>query len=148
MERRCGGRAWKQWNRLFSESNINWIRITTRGKQWSVRFSINFRNKVYRICEWIDMRWNGRKELEMRLKFWLEKQLNSNTMSWPVQDLRRDVIKHSNLVLIMIHDYKASTWRSEVVVVVQLLSCLQFFVTLWAAAHQASLSFTISQKWT
>ena len=31
-------------------------------------------------------------------------------------------------------------------VVVQLLSCVQLFVTLWTAAHQASLSFTISQS--
>ena len=32
------------------------------------------------------------------------------------------------------------------VVVVQSLSCVQFFVTPWTAAHQASLSFTISQS--
>jgi len=31
-------------------------------------------------------------------------------------------------------------------VVVQLLSCVQLFVTPWTEAHQASLSFTIS--WT
>ena len=31
-------------------------------------------------------------------------------------------------------------------VVVQLLSCVWFFVTLWTAAHQASLSFTISRS--
>ena len=30
------------------------------------------------------------------------------------------------------------------VVVVQLLSCVQLFVTPWPAAHQASLSFTTS----
>ena len=30
------------------------------------------------------------------------------------------------------------------VVVLQLLSCVQLFVTPWTAAHQASLSFTIS----
>ena len=33
-----------------------------------------------------------------------------------------------------------------VVVVVQALSRVQLFVTLWTAAHQASLSFTISQS--
>ena len=33
-----------------------------------------------------------------------------------------------------------------VVVAVQLLSCVQLFVTPWAAAHQAFLSFTISQS--
>ena len=33
-----------------------------------------------------------------------------------------------------------------VVVVVQLLSCIWLFVTPWTAAHQASLSFTISQS--
>ena len=31
-------------------------------------------------------------------------------------------------------------------VVVQSLSCLRLFVTPWTAAHQASLSFTISQS--
>ena len=30
--------------------------------------------------------------------------------------------------------------------VVQLLSCVQFFVTPWTSAHQGSLSFTISQN--
>ena len=30
--------------------------------------------------------------------------------------------------------------------VVQLLSCVRLFATLWTAAHQASLSFTISQN--
>ena len=38
--------------------------------------------------------------------------------------------------------FKASSRRT--VAVVQLLSCVQLFVTPWAAAHQASLSFTIS----
>ena len=38
-------------------------------------------------------------------------------------------------------------WKSQVVfVVVQSLSCVQFFVTPWTAAHQASLSFTVSQS--
>ena len=32
------------------------------------------------------------------------------------------------------------------VVVAQLLSCVQLFATPWAVAHQASLSFTISQS--
>ena len=32
------------------------------------------------------------------------------------------------------------------VVVVQSLSCVELFVTLWTAAHQPSLSFTISQS--
>ena len=32
------------------------------------------------------------------------------------------------------------------VIVVQLLSHVQLFVTPWTAAHQASLSFTISQS--
>ena len=34
----------------------------------------------------------------------------------------------------------------QYVVVVQLLSCVQLFVTPWTAAHQVSLSFTISQS--
>ena len=32
------------------------------------------------------------------------------------------------------------------VAVVQSLSCVWFFVTLWTAAHRASLSFTVSQR--
>ena len=32
------------------------------------------------------------------------------------------------------------------IVVVQSLSCVQLFVTLWTAAHQTSLSFTISRS--
>ena len=35
---------------------------------------------------------------------------------------------------------------SHLSVVVQLLSCVQLFVNPWTAAHQASLSFTISQS--
>ena len=37
-------------------------------------------------------------------------------------------------------------FSSSSVVVVQSLSLLQLFATLWTAAHQASLSFTISQN--
>ena len=36
---------------------------------------------------------------------------------------------------------------TNAIVVVQLLSCVWFFVTLWTAALQASLSFTISWSW-
>ena len=35
---------------------------------------------------------------------------------------------------------------SDVVFVVQSLSCVWLFVTPWTTAHQASLSFTISQS--
>ena len=38
-----------------------------------------------------------------------------------------------------LNDYKKS-------IVVQLLSCVRLFVTLWTTARQASLSFTISQS--
>ena len=38
----------------------------------------------------------------------------------------------------------SSIWSLEVVVVVQSLSCIHLFATPWTAAHQASLSFTIS----
>ena len=38
----------------------------------------------------------------------------------------------------------SSIWSLEVVVVVQSLSRIQLFATPWTAAHQASLSFTIS----
>ena len=36
------------------------------------------------------------------------------------------------------------SWIWRIVAVVQSLSCVQLFVTPWTAAHQASLSFTIS----
>ena len=38
------------------------------------------------------------------------------------------------------------TKRLVVVVVVQLLSCVQLFVIQWTSAHQASLPFTNSQS--
>ena len=37
-------------------------------------------------------------------------------------------------------------WICVAIVIVQLLSHVQLFVTLWTAAHQASLSFTVSQS--
>ena len=37
-------------------------------------------------------------------------------------------------------------YKCTYIVVFQLLSCVQLFVTPWTAAHQASLSFTISQS--
>ena len=37
-------------------------------------------------------------------------------------------------------------YKCTYIVVFQLLSCVQLFVTRWTAAHQASLSFTISQS--
>ena len=37
-------------------------------------------------------------------------------------------------------------WFSALTFVVQLLSCIRLFVTPWTAAHQASLSFTISRS--
>jgi len=37
-------------------------------------------------------------------------------------------------------------WHYFIFFVVQLLSCVQIFATPWTAAHQASLSFTISQS--
>ena len=37
-------------------------------------------------------------------------------------------------------------WRGVVILLFSLLSCAQLFATLWTAAHQASLSFTISQS--
>ena len=39
-----------------------------------------------------------------------------------------------------------SSIKEMLIVVVQLLSCVQLFVTPWTAACQASLSFTISQS--
>ena len=38
-------------------------------------------------------------------------------------------------------------WDTISVAVVQLLSCVQLFVTPWTAARQVSLSFTISRSW-
>ena len=45
------------------------------------------------------------------------------------------------------YTYWKSTWMSReklLVVIVQLLSCVQLFVTPWTGAHWASLTFTIS----
>ena len=58
--------------------------------------------------------------------------------------LSRDI-----MTLTMPADVMGSSWdpsMSESVVVVQLLSHVCLFVTPWTAAHQASLSFTISQS--
>ena len=41
--------------------------------------------------------------------------------------------------------FLSSVYGEMCVFVFQLLSCVQLFVTPWTAAHQASLSFTISQ---
>ena len=49
-------------------------------------------------------------------------------------------------------EYLAHYWHSiiflknEIMVVVQLLSCIWLFMTPWTAAHQASLSFTFTQS--
>ena len=61
----------------------------------------------------------------------------------------RLVSQHSDSVICMcvcvcIHMYTLSDSFPLFVVVVQLLSCVQIFVTAWTAAHQAPLSFTIS----
>jgi len=37
-------------------------------------------------------------------------------------------------------------WNVSIEIVVQLLSCVWLFLTPWTAAHQVSLSFTISQS--
>ena len=46
---------------------------------------------------------------------------------------------------LLVKGYKGSCWLKGPVVV-QSLSHVQFLVTPWTAAHQASLSFTISQS--
>ena len=57
--------------------------------------------------------------------------------------LRRHLFKGRNLIqLIIITASSKIFWN--VFVVVQLLSCVQLFVTPWTAARQASLSFTTS----
>ena len=43
-------------------------------------------------------------------------------------------------------DYRKDSVVYINIVVVQLLSCVQFFATPWMAAHQASLSFTFSKS--
>ena len=42
--------------------------------------------------------------------------------------------------------FLSSIYGEMCVVVIQLLSCVHLFVTLWTAAHQVSLSFTVSQS--
>ena len=48
-------------------------------------------------------------------------------------------------VHLILKDQRRS-FLKEGFVVVQLLSCVQLFVTPWTAAHQASLSFTVSRS--
>ena len=51
-------------------------------------------------------------------------------------------------MLIFKNQYTSSLFKAIglQIVVVQSLSCVQLFVTTWTVAHQASLSFTISQS--
>ena len=52
----------------------------------------------------------------------------------------------SYLVVMKKHVMFRISWHSSwYKVVVQLLSCVQLFVTPWTATHQASLSFIISE---
>ena len=44
------------------------------------------------------------------------------------------------------YGFRRQQGRSDWVFVVRLLSCVRLFVTPWTAAHQASLSFTISWR--
>ena len=60
-------------------------------------------------------------------------------------------IRGSHDCFLGLNSFARATHRSQeksslkfVLIVVQLLSCVQFFVTPWTAEHQASLSFTIS----
>ena len=49
-------------------------------------------------------------------------------------------------VLLAVADWKPNWWFQRIVLVVLSFSHVQLFVTPWTAAHQASLSFTISQS--
>ena len=52
----------------------------------------------------------------------------------------------SNGILISFEKYFPSVFLPPLFVFVQSLSCVELFVTPWTVAHQASLSFTISQS--
>ena len=56
------------------------------------------------------------------------------------------MVAASPMFLFKLTKRKCNYKCSSLLVVVQLLSHVQLFVTLWTAAHQASLSFTISQS--
>ena len=65
------------------------------------------------------------------------------------QDLFREVIIGSGLFSIPLSNCLLEKtvfffWKIIQAVVVRLLSCVQLFAILWTAAHQSSLSFTVS----
>ena len=60
--------------------------------------------------------------------------------------ITRTVTEVKLLSTLRMHRENVKAWLSRTLVVLQLLSCVWFFVTPWTAAHQASLSFTISQS--
>ena len=66
--------------------------------------------------------------------------------SFPRSSLKKHCLTKSRqrMVLFIIYGHYWLWW--SVRVVVQPLSCVQLFVTPWTAAHQASLSFTISRS--
>ena len=53
---------------------------------------------------------------------------------------------HYSFILLQLHIFFIS-WACPVVAVVHLLSHVTLFATLWTAAHQVSLSFTVSRRW-
>ena len=55
------------------------------------------------------------------------------------------IFDHLKLVQVFPH-FTLDVQLSSIGVVVQSLSCILLFVTPWTAAHQASLSFTISRN--
>ena len=72
--------------------------------------------------KWSEEEWKGRKVADMIIVKWLENF--HHLLSW----------------------MEKSLYNNHYFIVVQSLSHVQLFVTPWTAAHQASLSFTISQS--
>ena len=103
--------------------------------------------------------WGGCLKFVVRLASVRPEYLQSN--SWLAVKYWRSYLCYADLyfsicrtgakVFIIISVIKSGAWKSKwqawvSVVVVQWLSHIRLFVTPWTAAHQASLSFTISQS--
>ena len=77
--------------------------------------------------------------------------LPGQSLNYSLQDQQSDWVNKYSLVNIKLFiGYQLYIYYAHLLfyqqIVVQLLSCVRFFVTPWTAAHQAPLSSTISQS--
>ena len=81
---------------------------------------------------------------------WSDRMITDTLINWlsPIEE-PFSVITFLKIWCSVFFFIKVECWEWKtvfVVVVIQSASCVQFFMTPWTAAHQASLSFTISQS--